>query len=252
MVVGNKTAISIGGRDVWIVKLDGTGMIEWNRTFGGTGDEQVQSAPIKSFPNGDFIFATSTNSPADGNITEARLGDTDYWVVRMDSLGQVIWDKRVGGSANEVVSDMAIRQDGTIIVTGYSTSGISGNKTDINYGSWDIWTVALDPDDGDLLWDLTIGSNDADIPYAVTNTSDEELIIIGESRSGTNPFKSEPQYGSSDYWAIKLVCTVELDTLPNDISPLSQTACFIGQPMTILGSDDDDLSQDRNQNDSSS
>lgn len=68
-----------GGTDYWLVKLDNDGNLKWEKTFGGSADEFVQS--IVPTADGGFIVAGSSQS-SDGNVGDNK-GDFDCWIVKL-------------------------------------------------------------------------------------------------------------------------------------------------------------------------
>ncbi|TKK65545.1 T9SS type A sorting domain-containing protein [Ilyomonas limi] len=222
-ISGNKTGKNINGGpllwntyDIWLVKLDKDGNIQWDKTIGGTADEGMiyhiytpqqgsnrRKLACRQAPDGGFVIATSSNSNKSANKTENSYGGSpDYWVLKTDAQGNVLWDKTIGGSGEDYVSALDIADDGSILVGGYSWSDPSGNKTQDHRNS-DYWIVKLSGT-GTLLWDKTIGSGSDDILQEIQHTSDGGFILAGNSTSGRAYDKSEPRLGENDYWIVKL------------------------------------------------
>ncbi len=103
-----------------------------------------------------FIVGGLSNSNLSGDKTEASLGTYDYWVVKLDSLGNIDWQNTIGGSLTDVCSSLRPTIDDGYIVGGSSYSGISGDKTELNVGFSDYWLIKLD-NIGNILWQKTIG-----------------------------------------------------------------------------------------------
>src|SRR5204863_363502 len=92
---GDKTQSTWGYYDYWIVKTDSLGNELWDKDFGGTGDEYFMS--LKQTPDGGYILGGTSASGISGNKTQASQGADDYWIVKLDSLGNKQWDKDFGG-----------------------------------------------------------------------------------------------------------------------------------------------------------
>jgi hypothetical protein len=122
-ISGNKSVASFGLSDVWLIKIDGNGVIQWQYSYGGTLEESIES--IQELSNGDFILGCTSDSPISGNKSENSQGSRDYWIVKIDSDGMLIWDKTFGGSASDVIVDMKLDNDFNIILSGHSFSNIS-------------------------------------------------------------------------------------------------------------------------------
>ncbi len=136
-VSGNDTGIDY---DIWVVKLSALGAIEWQKLLGGSGDEQAQS--IIQAADGGYIIAASTSSN-NGDITNPR-GSIDGWIIKINTQGQLEWQKSLGGSSADKLLSILKTPDGGYLATGYSAS----NDIDVtnNKGSTDAWIVKLSPD----------------------------------------------------------------------------------------------------------
>ncbi len=134
-VIGNH-----GIDDAWIVKLDATGAIVWQKALGGTAWEVVSS--IQSTTDGGYVMAGYTRSN-DGDVT-GNHGNGDAWVVKLSSTGSVLWQKALGGTDYDQTNSIQPTTDGGYIVAGltYSTNGdVTGN-----HGVNDAWVVKLGPE----------------------------------------------------------------------------------------------------------
>ena len=207
----DKTEGSRGGIDYWMVKIDSSGNKQWDRTFGGTNDDYLSS--IQQTRDGGYILGGWTNSGIGGDKTEPCWGGYDYWIVKTDSLGNKQWDGRFGGTLNELMSQNSLLQtlDGGYIMGGSSRSDSSGDKTQNNW-SFDnnnFWIVKTDSV-GNKIWDKRYGGipeqyvNTEAILESILLTSDGGFILGGYSYSGIGGDKSQPTQGGDDYWIIKI------------------------------------------------
>jgi len=199
-ISGNKTTTSFGSSDAWLVKIDGGGAIQWQFAYGGTLEESIES--IVELSNGDFILGCTSDSPISGNKSENSKGLRDYWVVKIDSNGSIIWDKTIGGSASDNLFDMKLGADFNIILSGHTWSDISGDKTENSYGDHDYWVVKI-TQSATIIWDKTLGG---DLPdsYPYLAITENFYYISGFSPSGISGVKTEPIIGAGDIWIIKL------------------------------------------------
>jgi hypothetical protein len=222
---------TLQSQDYWIVKTDSTGNKQWDKTFGGDSYELFTG--IKQLGDGGFIVSGSSYSGISGDKTEPSQGGWDYWLIRTDSSGNKIWDKRFGGTSDDFATGVAITSDGNIVVGGYSQSEAGGDKSQGNQGIWDYWAIKIDLS-GTKIWDKTYGGNDTDWLFAITATADGGVILGGQSFSGLSGDKSEPNHDSlssgSDRWILK----IDVDgnkqwdrtiggTSPDDLSRIIQT-----------------------------
>jgi hypothetical protein len=127
-----------GYEDAWIVKLSGTGELQWQKTFGGTDDDRPYC--IRQISDGNYIFAGQTWS-ADGDIT-LNQGWTDGWIVKISDSGSLLWQKTIGSYGIDTIQDIKPTDDGRYIVAGYANS-FDGDVAG-NHGSYDAWVVKLD------------------------------------------------------------------------------------------------------------
>jgi gliding motility-associated-like protein len=142
-ISGNKTMASKGGDDFWLVKLDAAGGITWQKALGGDGNDQLKYG-YQTSDNG-YLLAGHSTSGISGDKTTASLGGSDWWVVKINETGSIIWQWSIGGSGNDLLSVMHPTGDGGYILGGYSDSGISGDKSEKNRGGRDFWIVKLGP-----------------------------------------------------------------------------------------------------------
>ncbi len=198
--VGDKAESNIGGYDYWVVKLNSAGIIEWQNSIGGTGNDQLYSARQTS--DGGYILAGSTDSGISGDKTENRVGNTDYWVIKLDASGNISWQNDIGGIMFDILYSAYETADGGFILGGTSTSGISGDKTEGAFGLIDYWVVKLNVA-GTVVWNKTIGGTLNDYLYSVVPTSDGGSIAVGLSDSGLNGNKTEGTNGLYDYYLVK-------------------------------------------------
>ncbi|MDJ1492862.1 PKD domain-containing protein [Cytophagaceae bacterium DM2B3-1] len=129
-VTGNKSSASKGKYDYWIVKTDATGNKQWDKTYGGFDDDHQFSEgqsyqgvyykciDIQQTKDGGYIVGGNTFSGVGGDITQASLGGTDYWIVKTDANGTKIWEKRFGSSANDQLYNIGVVDDGGYLLGG--------------------------------------------------------------------------------------------------------------------------------------
>ena len=199
---GEKTQNTRGGRDYWVVKMNKTGKIEWDKTIGGNSDD-ICKAVIQT-SDGGYALVGESYSNISVEKSEDSRGASDYWIVKLDSAGNIEWDKTIGGSGTEFIDNLIQTDDGGYILAGSSDSYASGEKTENSRGGLDMWVVKLN-EFGKKVWDKTIGGNDYDLNSGVQITRDGGLILAGFSGSNKSGEKSEDNRGvQSDYWIVKL------------------------------------------------
>ncbi len=200
-ISGDKTENSNGQIDIWIVKIDGSGNIMWQNTIGGAGDDFLIS--LKQTSDGGYIIGASSDSNISGDKTENSRGGLDYWILKLDTSGNIAWQKTYGGNQPEFDTYIVEAADGGYFVGGYSDSDVSGDKTDPTNGQRDYWALKLNSS-GNIVWQNSIGGSLVDRPQAAFQTNDGGYIIGGFSFSGISGDKTEVSQGVSDNWLVKL------------------------------------------------
>jgi hypothetical protein len=171
---GGTESYGAGGPDFWLVKTNSSGKAEWNRTYGGTGDDYAKS--IVQTVDGGFALSGTTDSYGTGN--------PDFWLVKTNSIGQPVWNKTFGGISNDWEPSMIQTSDGGFILAGFAYSGSGGA---------DAWLVKTNMS-GHVEWNRTFGGESEDRALSVIQTNDGGFAFGGETAS----------YGfGSDFWLVK-------------------------------------------------
>ena len=162
--------------DIWVMKTDANGIEQWNKIFGGNGNDRAYA--VQQTSDGGYVIAGWTSSYG--------AGSADAWLIKTDADGNMLWDKTFGGIGLDVAYALQLTSDGGYILTGDTNS--------YGAGSSDFWLMKTDVD-GNMLWDKTFGGAKDDEAYAVQQTSDGGYILTG--------FTYSHGAGSSDFWLIK-------------------------------------------------
>lgn len=208
-ISGDKTENARGLKDMWVIKIAPDGTEEWQKTYGGTDIDILKS--IVSSNDGNFILAGFSSSNISGEKTENSRGLQDYWVLKIDATGNIIWQKTYGGNNGDSAYFIQTTSDGNFVVGGESASNISGEKTENSFcNSTDAWVIKIDTN-GQLIWDKTIGGNDTEFFGNIRETNDNGFILGMASFSQNTGYKTEASYGNRDYWVVKLNETGNLE-----------------------------------------
>ena len=126
VVAGYTESFGAGDEDIYVVKLDSSGNVEWTKTIGGSGDD-VAGSIIQSSDGGYIVAGFTENFGA---------GDGDIFVVKLDSSGNIVWAKTIGGSKGDGALKIVKSSDGGYVLAGWTESfgggGIYIVKTDSN------------------------------------------------------------------------------------------------------------------------
>jgi hypothetical protein len=140
-VIGNH-----GIGDAWFIKLDQVGNLLWQKCYGGGSDDFAMSLDL--VPNNGYVIAAVTTSN-DGDVSgyhDAYVGYHDYWIVRIDSVGTLLWQKCLGGNADDISYSVITSDDDNYIVAGYSYS--NDGDVSANHGGDDAWVIKLSGETG--------------------------------------------------------------------------------------------------------
>ncbi len=189
--------------DFWVLKLGSDYELTWQRTYGGYNDDKAFT--IAETKDGGYVVAGNANSP-DGDVT-GLIGKTDYWLIKLDSIGNLKWNRCYGGTGDETANSVIQCDDGGYILCGYTNSldsevtnlhkDINGNKT------YDIWVVKTDSI-GTMEWQKTYGGSGMDYGKTIIQTKDGGYTIFATTDFGRN---DSGYYFYDDYWLIKVDAT---------------------------------------------
>jgi hypothetical protein len=180
------TKVKHAGGDYWILKTDDLGNLEWSKFFGGS----LTDIPlgIVETANNNFIIAGASDSN-DFNISNNKGAD-DFWITKITSTGNLVWEKSFGGSEIDEARAITATNDGNFIIVGDTRS--NDKDISINNGAADIWILKISTE-GNLIWEKTIGGTSFDAARAISNTQDNGFLIAGSSRSLDNGFENKGQ-----------------------------------------------------------
>jgi hypothetical protein len=176
-ITGRTRSFGAGSHDLWLVKTDAFGNMEWNRTFGGILDDFAQSLIETS--DGGYILAGRTRS--------FGAGESDVWLVKTDAVGNHQWNKTYGGANIDYATSILQTRDGGYAIAGATDAGFLGM-------GGDMWLVKTDAV-GNQEWNRTFGGSSTEYPGSVVQTGEGGYALAGTTYS----FGA----GSSDAWLIK-------------------------------------------------
>lgn len=203
---GNKSAMRFGPAgtlDFWVVKIDSVGNKIWDKSYGGINDEYLRG----SYFDGNNLFLGGwSNSPPSGNKTSTNHNNSpDYWVVKIDTAGNIVWDKSYGGNGNDYATHFSKIKNNQFLITGNSFSNISGEKSENNLGiSSDSWLICFDSN-GNKIWDKTIFNYGYD-QLSFASLTEDSCLLFAASTDTDIPggYCDSVTYGDYDFWMVKL------------------------------------------------
>ncbi|MEP7168670.1 MAG: hypothetical protein ABI855_04815, partial [Bacteroidota bacterium] len=181
-----------GSDDIWLIKIDSTGILQWQKCYGGSNDDYAYD--IIQRPNGNLIISGQSSSN-DYDIS-GNHGGEDGILMETDDNGNIIWQKSDGGTNHERFQHSCFDINGNIISIGYTLS----NDGDVsgNHGNADAWLVKSDLT-GNIINQICLGDTAEDVGLGIVKNSNNDFFISG--RTG-NLFQN--YHGQMDYWILKL------------------------------------------------
>gem|GEM_PF-1160877 len=169
VVSGSTTSYGSGSSDVWLVKTDQNGTMQWNKTFGGKGEDSAQA--IIQTSDGGFAIAGETRSFGTGNY--------DFWLVKTDQNGTMLWNRTFGGKDEDSARAVIQTTDSGYLLGGFSEQ--------VFY--YDFFLVKTDPQ-GYMQWNKNFSFGNDEKAYSLIQTMDGNYSMAGpsQSRQGYNFF----------------------------------------------------------------
>jgi PKD repeat protein len=193
--------------DVWVVKLDSTGVPTWSKNYGGSSSEEAHS--IRQTADGGFIVGGYTGS-SDHDLANNIGYGSNPWVFKLDNTGTaghppaIAWQmpRPTTGTDpfNYGVESIQQTTDGGYILTGDASDSIKG------YQYW----IAKLTSGGSVSWQKYYGGPEWDRPKSITQTSDGGYIVVGMTLSNSGDVSGNHQcvsgicYAPEDIWVVKL------------------------------------------------
>jgi hypothetical protein len=183
-----------GNSDFWLVKIDKSGNIIWQKSFGGSETDEVYS--MVSTADGGYLLAGRTSSN-DGDVTglhpNAGGSTSDAWVIKVDGNGKLLWQKALGGSGGDKANSIVASPDGGCVIAMDSESR-DGDKTGgFGFGS-DAWIVKLNAM-GSIVWQRSVGGTRGDGANAIIADMNGGYIVVGSTSSEDGDIKNKARYG---------------------------------------------------------
>ncbi len=174
---------SEGPYDFWVLKLDGEGNLEWQQRFGG--EETDWSNAITATADDGIVVVGHTES--------SGAGGADFWVLKLNSQGELLWQRTFGGAKADYASAVTTTREGDLLVTGMTISQ--------GAGLFDGQIIKL-TNSGEVLWNKTFGGPGNDWLRAIAQTQDGNYVIAG--------YTDSKGAGENDVWLFKLAPDGEL------------------------------------------
>lgn len=191
-----------GGQDLWVQKVNSTGVLQWQKSFGGSLDDYGRG--IITTADGGYLISgmtCSNDGDVSGNHTSSS-GYWDAWLIKISSTGIIQWQKCYGSTGTESAECVIQTSDGGYVFSGYCQ--VNNGDVTGNHGNWDIWCVKVNST-GILQWQKSLGGTGEDRCYKIKATNDGGYIISGYTVSFNGDVVGN--HGNNDAWILKLSST---------------------------------------------
>ena len=186
------------GNDVFLIKFDLEGQIEWINTYGGS-DDDVGNDVIETEDGQFYLIGYSKSSNGDASINK---GQHDNWLIKIDSKGKLIWEKSYGFAGHDHAYNIIKTNDGGLFFNGFiDVTASQGEGGLLRHGVGEFWCHKVDMN-GEIIWRRYFGGSNNDRSYDAIETSDGGFILVGTSES--QDVEKTISFGSYDIWVIKI------------------------------------------------
>ena len=175
ILVGITESKGVGAGDIWVIKTDSNGEIIWDKTYGGSENEEAEEVLV--LEDGNFIIVGSTNS--------FNSVGKDLIILCIDNEGSLQWQKVYGGYNDDEAWSIEQIDDNSYFILGRTYSFGSGGQ--------DFWLLKID-DSGEILFNRTFGDKGLDQARRIQKTLDDKYLLSGCTESIDT--------GVIDYWLI--------------------------------------------------
>jgi len=188
-----------GGADAWIVNTDNYGNVIWERCYGGSSGDGPHKI-IRIDHDSYYLFNHASSSDGDVHNFQGK----NFWMVKINADGEIMWEKNYGGAANgEIAIDAILMPDKGALMMGVISS--SGGDITNYYGNMDVWLCRIDSV-GNIIWQKTIGNEGADNGLKIKPTSHNTILFVGshELLGGMIDCPDIGYYIYTDVWIVEL------------------------------------------------
>jgi len=163
VVAGYTNSMGNGDYDFLLLKIDASGSLSWNKTYGGTQSDKAYA-----------VAETAGGCVAVGDTRSKGEGDSDAWIIKVDLNGNLVWDETAGGEAFDTATCVTASNYEGYLVGGFTFSFGSGER--------DFWLFQVS-DQGSVQWSCTVGRSAFEEAYAALETSENDFVMAGWTNS---------------------------------------------------------------------
>lgn len=190
-------SVQRGKGDAWLVKVDEAGTLLWQKSYGGTEFDAAYA--ITTTQDGGYMLAGVTYSAGIASVGKS-YGGADYWVLKLDAAGEVLWQRTYGGAKMDVAYAIIETTTGNFVIAGNSLSFPAEDNTAT--GLTDCWVVSIDPT-GEIQWAESFGGFAANKKPRIIETSDGGFALTGNYPVLDLSNENGKKY-YENFWLVKL------------------------------------------------
>jgi hypothetical protein len=176
VVAGYTNSMGNGDYDFLLLKIDASGNMAWNKTYGGAQSDKAYA-----------IAETAGGCVVVGDTRSKGEGESDAWIIKVDVNGNLVWDKAVGGGGFDMPTCVTVSNCQGYLVGGFTFSFGNGER--------DFWLFKVD-DSGNVLWSCTAGRSEFEEAYVVLEAAENQFVMAGWTNSIGE--------GHYDFYAVKI------------------------------------------------
>ena len=221
-----KTEDSFGLGDYWVVKLDKNGTQEWQKSYGGNGDDQLTSI-LQTDDKGYLIGGNS--SPQNllgsnsGNKTVANENGSDMWILKIEEKGRIEWQRTYNFGNVDLLTSLVENEDHSFMIGGYAQSENiinsnrfeNGKKKQKDSNGINDYIALKIKENGEEIWSKTVGSDGQDILKKVIETRDGGYLFAGISIPDL--LVNNEEYSSNGIGNLKKEQNQNIQNLKNEV-----------------------------------
>jgi len=191
---------NFGDYDWWVFKINDEGNIVWQKSYGGSLYDKCRYATEN--PDGTSLAFGSVKSndyDVAGNHTP---GENDYWLLKLDPVGNIIWSKCYGGTAEEGGRSVIRTLDGNYLVAGYTHS--DDGDVSFRYGGYDVWLIKVSSNDGSIIWGKTFGGTKDERVRSIAQWPNGDFVFSGNTQSSDYDLDGTTNNGEEDVYVARI------------------------------------------------
>lgn len=191
---------NFGDYDWWIFKVDSEGEFVWKKSYGGSLYDKCRYATEN--PDGTslgFGSVKSNDHDVSGNHTN---GENDYWLTKLDTVGNIIWSKCYGGTQEEGGRSVIRCNDGNYLVAGYTHS--SDGDVNIRYGGYDVWLLKVNANDGSIIWEKNYGGTKDERVRSISQWPNGDFVFSGNTESENYDLAGTVNHNGEDIYVSRI------------------------------------------------